>query len=111
LKLNTYQEKALATAIFPKEVAFSYLPLKLAGEAGEVAEKFGKLFRKYGPDIPVGIEDVHKELAKELGDVLWYVAVLGNQLGYSLEQIAEINIDKLSSRKDRGVLEGSGDNR
>lgn len=51
------------------------------------------------------------EIAKEVGDVLWYVATMANDLGISLESIAEMNIEKLKSRKARGVIGGSGDNR
>ena len=56
-------------------------------------------------------EDDKKELAKELGDVLWYIAVFANDLGVSMDEIAQTNLDKLASRKERGVLGGSGDNR
>jgi len=111
MNFNEYQDQALTTAIFPKEVAFIYLPLKLVGEAGEVAEKFGKHYRKNGlTTIEANSPQAHDLLA-ELGDVLWYIAVLANELGYSLEQVASMNINKLKSRQLRGVLEGNGDNR
>ena len=51
------------------------------------------------------------EIAKEISDVLWYAANLANDIGYSLEEIAMINLLKLSSRKERNQLSGSGDNR
>lgn len=80
----------------------------LVGEAGEVADKFKKLIRD--KNAKPSDED-KKELAKELGDVLWYVNSVGLYLGYSLEEIAQMNLDKVLSRKERGVTKGSGDNR
>jgi NTP pyrophosphatase (non-canonical NTP hydrolase) len=104
MTLNEYQELATATAIFPEENAIAYLTLGLNGEAGEVAEKIKKHFRDGRP-----ID--RAELIKELGDVLWYTAVLANQLHISLSLLAESNLNKLASRKARGTLQGSGDNR
>ena len=78
--------------------------LGLLGEAGEVAEKIKKKFRDNNRIEP-------KEIVKELGDVLFYTVALANFYGYSLEEIIEINVDKLDSREERGVLQGSGDNR
>lgn len=86
--------------------------LKLAGEAGEVAEKVGKLMRDRDiEDFSNLPQDVKDELIKELGDVLWYIARLSGHLGTSLQHVAITNIDKLASRKMRGKLKGSGDNR
>jgi NTP pyrophosphatase (non-canonical NTP hydrolase) len=101
---DDYQAEAVALAIYPREVWDSYLPLQLASEAGEVAGKFGKAFRK---DKEVDYEAV----AYELGDLLWYVANLASELGYTMSEIATMNINKLKDRKDRGVLKGDGDNR
>ena len=79
----------------------------LVGEAGEVAEKFKKILRdKNG----IASDEDKKELAKELGDVLWYINSVGVYLGFSLEDIAQNNLDKVLSRKERGVTQGSGDN-
>lgn len=78
--------------------------LGLLGEAGEVAEKIKKKFRDNNRIEP-------HEIVKELGDVLFYTVALANFYGYSLEEIIEINVDKLDSREERGVLQGSGDNR
>ena len=82
--------------------------LGLAGESGEVLEKFKKLLR----DKAGKISDEDKvEIVKELGDILWYVNAVSHLLGYELEDVAKANIDKLASRKERGKLHGSGDNR
>lgn len=81
--------------------------LGLVGEAGEVAEKIKKKYR-----LPEYRTEVDKhDIAKELGDVLWYLTALGEFYGVTLEDIAALNLDKLRSRKQRGVLGGTGDNR
>lgn len=126
MNFNEYQEKALETAIYPTpyvegrdpdkyvfldekvNVGYVYPALGLVGEAGEVAEKIKKLIRdKQGG---FNSEDV-ESIKKELGDVLWYVAVLASEFFISLDEIAEANIKKLASRKERGKLHGNGDNR
>ena len=106
MTLNDYQEAAYATAVYPDSANIIYPALKLAGEAGEVSEKVGKFLRG-----DYGYETLKKEVRKELGDVLWYVAALAEDLGISLEIIAQENLEKLHDRKERGVLKGSGDNR
>lgn len=115
MKFNDYQNQALTFSILTKEKQFtasspSYVAkvLGLVGEAGEVAEKYKKIIRDKEGVIS---EDDRKELIKELGDVLWYVAVISSYLETTLEEVAEGNISKLSSRKARGVQKGSGDNR
>lgn len=108
MNLNEYQEKAVATAIYPQEYAIIYPALKLSGEAGEVSEKIGKALRDRGGQMP---EAFRLELAKELGDVLWYIAAMARDLGLDLETIARMNVEKLADRQKRGVLGGSGDNR
>jgi len=106
---NEYQTGALQTAIYPHQGNnFLYPTLGLVGEAGEVAEKVKKIIR----DGDGTLTDPDREkIAKELSDVCWYVAVLAYELDYSLEEILQINLDKLRSRQERGVLGGSGDNR
>jgi NTP pyrophosphatase (non-canonical NTP hydrolase) len=87
---------------------FVYPTLGLTGEAGEVAEKIKKVLRDKNGLID---KNTRRELKKELGDVLWYLANLATEIGLSLEEIARANLKKLASRKKRGKLHGSGDNR
>lgn len=99
-----YQEFVNSLKVYPEPHAITYPTLGLAGEAGEVAEKVKKWLR--------GDRELDKaELIKEVGDVLFYVAALADDLGYTLQDVVDANEQKLSSRKERGVLKGSGDNR
>ena len=102
MDINSYQDW---TTKFDQEVKEEILTLGLVGEAGEFAEKIKKKHRTV-PLVPDP-----KELAKELGDVLWYVARLATLYGYSMTQVMALNVDKLESRAKRGVLQGEGDNR
>jgi NTP pyrophosphatase (non-canonical NTP hydrolase) len=109
MDLDEYQRGALRTAA-PRDqrnVLFS-LVLGLVGESGEIAEKFKKWVRDLDSDES---QIDRADLAKELGDVLWYVAVLADYFDLSLDDIATANLAKLVSRQGRGVLGGSGDNR
>lgn len=85
-----------------------HLVLGLVGEAGEIAEKVKKLVRDKHSDLAQLDRD---DMAAELGDVLWYTAVLANFLGLSLDDVAQRNIEKLADRQRRAVLGGSGDHR
>lgn len=106
---DVYQYKSQETAVYPDKGDNLYYPaLGLAGEAGEVCEKIKKIMRDKNGVITR--EDA-LELSKELGDVLWYISALASELDVSLSTIAEKNIEKLSSRQERGKLLGSGDNR
>lgn len=107
MDLNEYQKRALKTAIYPSDQGLIYTVLGLCGESGEVAEKVKKMIRD-GDDKSGNFED---ELGRELGDVLWYLANLAQELGFTLEDIARINLHKLTDRHYRKVLKGSGDNR
>uniref|UniRef100_A0A6M3INP9 Putative nucleotide pyrophosphohydrolase domain-containing protein n=1 Tax=viral metagenome TaxID=1070528 RepID=A0A6M3INP9_9ZZZZ len=103
MDFDDYQIEARTTAIYP--IGVIYPTLGLCGEAGEVAEKIKKIIRDGG-------EFAHNALiAQELGDVLWYLANLAADLGFSLDEIAHMNLDKLSSRKIRDKLHGGGDDR
>lgn len=108
MNFNEYQKKAVTTAIFKDEVALPYLALGLVGEAGEVAEKVKKVLRDDGGYIS---EERKEQIAKEVGDVLWYTSVFLYYLNVPLADVAQMNLDKLFSRKERGVIGGSGDER
>lgn len=109
LTANDYQSAALRTAIYPNQGQnIVYPSLGLVGEAGEVAEKVKKVIRDNDGTLT---DPVRESIALELSDVCWYVAVLAQELDYSLEEIMQMNLDKLASRAERGVLSGSGDNR
>lgn len=108
MTLNEYQQKALETAIYSKEYKIIYPALGMCGEAGEVADKVKKVIRDNHQEFT---PEKKGEIAKEIGDVLWYCATLAHDLGYSLEEIAEINYAKLKSRQMRGKINGEGDNR
>jgi NTP pyrophosphatase (non-canonical NTP hydrolase) len=85
-----------------------YVALGLGNEAGEVQGKIKKLIRdKNG----VLMSEDAKEIALELGDALWYLSMIAAEIGVTLEEIAEMNIKKLESRKERGMIQGSGDYR
>ena len=104
-----YQEKACSTAIFPKEKATEYLTLGLTGESGEIANKVKKFIRDGAP--PDEYEAKRIEIGYEIGDVMWYCAVLAAEMGMDLGHVMENNLRKLADRKARGALSGSGDNR
>ncbi|MCE9549215.1 nucleoside triphosphate pyrophosphohydrolase family protein [Candidatus Nomurabacteria bacterium] len=110
MELNEYQKKALTTAFHAEKHKIIYPALGLGNEAGEVLGKIKKWVR--GDDGEGEISADRKQaLKEELGDVLWYVAVLAHDLGLSLGDIAQTNVDKLQSRKERGKLQGDGDKR
>ena len=104
-----YQRRAADTAIFPKEKALEYLTLGLTGEAGEIANKVKKLLRD-GADRE-GYHEKLNAIGKELGDVMWYCAMLAKEVDMNLGRIMEDNLDKLADRKARNRLQGDGDNR
>lgn len=119
-----YQSQTALTAIYPGRgttVGILYCALKLAGESGEVAENVGKAVRDDGAlllDLGTATFDPQEltterkaKLVKELGDVMWYVSQLCTELGVQMSDVAEANIAKLQSRKERGTLQGSGDDR
>ena len=110
MTFEDYQKQALTTVLSTGDDFKDLLHwvLGLNGEAGEVAEKMKKIIRDKNGVIS---DEDKQELAKELGDVMWYIAVFANDLGVPLETIAKQNLDKLHSRKTRGVLGGNGDNR
>lgn len=109
MNLNDYQTKALRTANpRDRKNELFHLLLGLCGEAGEIAEKTKKIIRDKDSDFQQLDKD---DFTKELGDVLWHIAVLADYFDIPLEAVGQKNIEKLASRKQRGVIGGSGDNR
>ena len=109
MNFQEYQEEASKTAIYPNKGNNPYYPtLGLCGEAGEVAEKIKKVMRDNGGEISI---EKLAEIMKEIGDVLWYIAALCEELDVDMETCAILNIEKLKSRQERGTLQGSGDDR
>ena len=121
MEMNDYQKKAIVTdvVLFERKekikternvIAPGFLEkiLGLPGEAGEVADKFKKIIRDNKGVI--SDEDCEK-IVMELGDVLWYIALIAEYLDVPLEEVAEKNIEKLHGRLKRGTLHGAGDNR
>lgn len=109
MNFKEYQALSRKTAIYPRVgEKFVYPVLGLLGEAGEVAEKVKKIFRDKKGKVD---RETRENLVKELGDVLWYVTQVASEFELSLDEIAARNIEKLASRKERGVLRGSGDER
>jgi len=133
VRLDSYQQRARLTAIYYGEIRkqvsrrhdlpspvwagiegeiallrLSYVGLGLSGEAGEFNNKLKKLIRDNQGHLD---DDTRLALARELGDVLWYVSQAAYEIGYRLEEIAQMNLDTLESRKERGKIGGKGDNR
>src|SRR3989338_1868971 len=109
MTFEEYQKLSREVAEYPdKDNNYIYPVLGLTGEAGEVAEKVKKVLRN---DKGVMSEEKKTEIGKELGDVLWYMAQLATELGLKLEDIARMNMEKLKSRRERGVIASEGDNR
>ncbi len=109
MEFNDYQRESHKTALYPDAGSNVIYPtLGLVGEAGEVADKIKKILRdKNG----VFDKDSKDAIKFELGDVLWYISQLSSELGFELEEVAHANLQKLNSRKSRGKIKGSGDNR
>lgn len=104
MTLNEYQNEARQFAVYPFEDGITYTALALTEEAGEYAGKVAKALRSGG--------DLNKEAAaKELGDTFWQLSQAAYEIGYELEEIAWMNLDKLADRRNRGVINGAGDNR
>jgi NTP pyrophosphatase (non-canonical NTP hydrolase) len=109
MDFDRYQSESRKTAIYPGQGESPIYPiLGLCGETGEIAEKYKKVLRDKEGEIDGSARDA---LAKELGDVLWYLAQIATEIGIPLNTIATLNLAKLADRQSRGVLGGSGDNR
>lgn len=105
MNANMYQEAALRTAVYPREVHTLYPAIGLVNESGELLGKVKKTLRGDVDFYP------KEAIIDELGDVLWYAAVLANDLGVTLGSVLQRNLDKLEDRAKRGVIKGNGDNR
>lgn len=119
MNFDDYQAFTLTTAKYQdacgtRSERIVYCLMGLVGETGEIAEKMKKVWRKDGPAglaQMTGDSDFCRLMKKELGDVMWYLARLSDEMGMSLDDVAQTNVDKLSDRKDRGVLHAEGDER
>ena len=112
MQFDEYTMAALRTwnpsEYMPEMLNVSYLALGLTNEAGEVAGKIKKIIRDNNSIIS---DATRLAIGDELGDVLWYLFMLSNEIGLDVNAVAQRNLDKLASRKQRGVIKGSGDNR
>ena len=109
MDFETYQKQSRKTAIYPdQDKNWQYPALGLSGEVGELLNKLKKVIRD---GIEVNNEEFKQDVAKELGDVLWYLSNLATEFNLSLDEVAQKNIEKLLSRMERGKIVGQGDNR
>lgn len=117
MDFKKYQTIIAETAVYPKEIALAYCAMGLTGEAGEVADKIKKLYRddklnSLDATSELLLIDEHRlAIAKELGDVLWYITAMANEIDMDLEQVAQMNYDKLLKRRRTNTLHGNGDDR
>jgi NTP pyrophosphatase (non-canonical NTP hydrolase) len=107
MELNQYQEEAAKTAFYEHD-DIAYCALGISGEGGEVADHVKKMLRD---DNGCLTDERRTQLKKELGDVLWYIARMAGKLGYTLDEVAVANIEKIKDRLARNTQHGSGDNR
>ena len=129
MTLSEYQKQAMQTCM-PSCDNFSYMFLNLVGEVGELASKVAKAIRREEMAIGEGMHPNHtnqlehtgnlpfdeankfdEDLMLEAGDILWQLNGLATVMGWSMEDVAQSNLDKLASRQKRGVIAGSGDHR
>lgn len=121
MNFNTYQKKAMSTCM-PTCDNFAYMLTNLVGEVGEFAGKVAKAIRKdhlhiEADDLRINqswandFDEFQEELKKEAGDILWQLSGLCEVMGWELEEVARMNLEKLAGRQERGLIDGSGDNR
>jgi NTP pyrophosphatase (non-canonical NTP hydrolase) len=110
MTLDEYQKEALVTAVHSGDDLrdLCHWVLGVSGEAGEVAEKVKKIIRDFDGKVS---DEAKGELIKEMGDVMWYLAVLADHLGYKFDNVGTTNIAKLRDRQKRNKIHGAGDNR
>ena len=115
LSLDYYQHEAKKFAIYKDNLSDDnnviYPVLGLVSESGEVADKIKKIMRDTNIPLKDLSVETKTEISKELGDCLWYIAMIADELEFDLSEIAEMNLSKLGSRRERSKLSGSGDNR
>jgi NTP pyrophosphatase (non-canonical NTP hydrolase) len=100
-----YTDFVKGMKVYPEKYKIIYPAMKLNGEAGEVAEKVGKWMRGDKGELD------KTDMLKELGDVLWYVTSMADDFGATLEDVVNMNVEKLTKRKEQGLIKGDGDNR
>lgn len=113
MTLDEYQEKAKETAQYGLE-GQDYVLWGLVNEAGEVAGVIKKYIRgdyDNPDDEGQAYKTMREKISKELGDVMWYLSACAHEFNFTLDEIAQMNLDKLADRKERGVIKGNGDER
>lgn len=127
MTLNDYQEQAMTTCTKSSDNEI-YAICGLMAEVGEIADKVAKGVRKQIITVcddriyhsEEGVQDgninlkymeFEEGMKKELGDVLWFVSLIAHRFGWTLDEVAKLNLDKLADRAKRGVIVGNGDNR
>lgn len=111
MTFDEYQKAAISTALKSYDdpiMQNSIWVMGIAGEAGEVVEKWKKAVAYRQGEFS---DDEFADFKKEFADVIWYIAVLADSMGLSLDELMKENVAKLASRQARGVIKGSGDNR
>jgi NTP pyrophosphatase (non-canonical NTP hydrolase) len=122
MTFNDYQIEAMKNKVYGYGSKVTYPVLGLTSEAGEVSGKLKKVMRDMNGDLDSLVEVKQNDgtvkevparllIADEIGDVLWYAAAIAEDLGYTFQEIAEMNITKLTGRRERGTIQGSGDHR
>ena len=120
-RANEYQTRAMSTRLPSCENA-TYMLFGLMAEVGEIADKIAKWRRKgvcrldmdhlvFNTGDLQEVEGYKSELMKEVGDCAWFIAGIADCFGFTLEEVMQQNLDKLASRRERGVIDGNGDNR
>lgn len=121
MELNEYQTRAMETCMETSK-NFTYMTYGLMAEVGEIADKVAKWRRKgiaritddrlvFNTSDEKEVREHLLELMREVGDVMWFVSGLCSVCGYKLEEVGDMNLNKLHSRQERGVIDGNGDNR
>lgn len=109
MHFNKYQKFVKSHSFYPNKGSnFVYPALGIAGEGGEVCDKIKKILRDENGKMS---KDSKKFIKKELGDVLFYLTAEANELGLSMQEVVDSNIEKIIGRRKRGTLHGSGDER